>query len=415
MHPSLSFRLLWIGQSLANLGDSLYILAIVTLIYQWTGSATLGALVPVVRLFSQLISGLIAPLLLERFKLLPLLVISQAGQTLLFTGLTLLCILVPSAELTGSIWWLIAAISFFDGWSTPARNALVPRLVSKEQLVKANGLLSTTDQTLLLLGWSLGGMLAAAWGSGNVLWLTVVFFIVSTLSLFFIRDPAQRDINPQPETKNWKVIKDGWQTLFSHPVLKRVTLMDLLEHVAGTVWVGAVILAYVDKVLHESAAWWGFINGSYFAGAILGGILVMAFSKWMEARLIKALFLGSFSMAVLTFAYAGTTTPLIALILCLIMGPPYQAREIAQRTLFQTETSLEQMPKVFAAHNTLTYAVFGIAALGMGYLADLFPVQTVYFISAALCGCAALISLTIKMKEPAPQPSPAGYKQKRAS
>lgn len=326
-----------------------------------------------------------------------------------------MCILAPSAEVIGPIWLFIAAISFFDGWSTPARNALVPRLVAKEQLVKANGLLSTTDQTLLLLGWSLGGMLVAEWGSGQVLWLTVIFFTMSTLSLFFIHDPVQQERNTQQETKNWKVVKEGWKALFFHPILGRVTMMDLLEHAAGTVWVGAIILAYVNKVLHETAAWWGFINGSYFAGAILGGILVMSFSKWMEGRLIKVLFFGSFSMAVLTFAYASTTTPLIALILCLIMGPPYQAREIAQRTLFQTETSLDQMPKVFAAHSTLSYAVFGIAALGMGYLADLLPVQTVYFISAALSGCSALISLTIKRKEPTPQPSPAGYKQKRAS
>lgn len=49
MNQLLSFRLLWISQSIANLGDSLYILAIVTIIYNSTGSAVFAGLFPILR------------------------------------------------------------------------------------------------------------------------------------------------------------------------------------------------------------------------------------------------------------------------------------------------------------------------------------------------------------------------------
>ncbi|MBA4493070.1 MFS transporter [Paenactinomyces guangxiensis] len=415
MKLSLPFRLLWLGQSLANWGDSLYILAVVTLIYQATGSVTLSALVPVFKLFPQLVSGLLAPLLLERFSLRSLLIISQAGQTVLLGSLAVLTVLIPSSSVVHGVLIFIGSIAFFDGWSTPARNALVPRLVEKKLLVKANSLLSTTDQTLMLLGWTCGGMLVAAWGPQPILWLTAAFFAVSTLSLLFIREPAQHEGNMEKNVRNWERIKEGWITLFSHPILKRVTLMDVLEHIAGTVWTGAIILAFVSRVLHKDETWWGFINGSYFAGTILGGLLIMALSKWIEQRLITALFFGSLCMAILTFAFAGTNIPIIALLLCLIMGPPYQAREIAQRTLFQTQTPPEQMPKVYAAHSTMSYAVFGLGVLGMGFLADHYPVQNVYIIAAILSGCSALIALALKRKHPSSEPEPVHYKKKRAS
>ncbi|MDV2683025.1 hypothetical protein RYX56_01410 [Alkalihalophilus lindianensis] len=45
MKHSSSFRFLWLGQSFANLGDVLYIVALITLIYQLTGSATYMALI----------------------------------------------------------------------------------------------------------------------------------------------------------------------------------------------------------------------------------------------------------------------------------------------------------------------------------------------------------------------------------
>ena len=67
MNYSYSFKFLWLGQSLANLADSFYMLAIVTLIYGKTGSAAISAFIPVIRIIAKFISGIISPLFLERF------------------------------------------------------------------------------------------------------------------------------------------------------------------------------------------------------------------------------------------------------------------------------------------------------------------------------------------------------------
>ncbi|TCS94805.1 MFS transporter [Hazenella coriacea] len=389
-----SFRFLWFGQSLANLGDSLYILAIITMIYRLTGSATLSALVPVINLSARLISGVLSPLLFQKFDLVHLLIFSQFGQTL---GLALLSIWLMNFSSLVGLWFLLPLISFLDGWTVPARNSLVPRLVDEKILVKANGILSTTDQVLLLIGWSLGGILVVWLGSIPLLWLTVIFYLISSISLFFIKDPMQTiKSQTKPKQQKWQSIKEGWSILLTHPILKRLALMDVFEYLAGTVWAGAIVLAFVEKVLHQDESWWGWINGAYFAGTILGGLLIIHLSNQLEPHLFKALWIGSLSMAIFTLFFAWNTIPILSLILCVLMGPPYQAREIAERTLLQQHTSMEDMPKVFSAYSTLGYTLFGLGVLIAGWIADHVHVQWVYMGATVLSGISGIIALTLR-------------------
>lgn len=408
-----SFRFLWLGQSLANLGDSLYILAIVTMIYHFTGSATLSAFVPVINLSARLVSGVLSPLLFQRFRLVPLLITSQFGQTI---GLSLLTIWLMNSDSLMGLWLFLPLISFLDGWTIPARNSLVPRLVNEKELVQANGILSTTDQVLMLIGWSLGGFLVVWLGSIPLLWSTVCFYLISSLSLIFIKDPLQTvkiQIEQNQQTK-WQSLKEGWSILLTHPILKRLTFMDVFEYLAGTVWAGAIILAFVENVLHQDESWWGWINGAYFAGTILGGLLMIRLSKQLEPHLFKALWIGSLSMAIFTFFFAWNTIPILSLILCVFMGPPYQAREIAERTLLQKHTSIEEMPKVFSAYSTLGYTLFGLGVLIAGWTVDHFHVQLVYVSAAILSGVSALIALGIRKYNITTQSIPTSEQQTKS-
>lgn len=114
-----SFQFLWIGQTFANFGDSLYILAVVTFVYETFHSATLAAMVPVLRLMAMFVSGATAPLVFQRFPLLKVLTFSQCMQTILLAGFTWLLAL---QEDTVTLWMtglFIVVTSFFDGWTNP--------------------------------------------------------------------------------------------------------------------------------------------------------------------------------------------------------------------------------------------------------------------------------------------------------
>lgn len=381
---------------MANLADAFYMIAIVTFIYGITDSAAISALIPVIRIVAKFISNFFSPLLTERYRLLPLLIASQGSQTLLLI-MFIFSILQWKEEhfLIWIVWLFIILLAFFDGWSNPARNSLVPRLVKKEQLVKANGLLSTSDQTVLLIGWAFGGLLVDLTGSQTVLVLTAICFMISTVSLFWIHDPNNTR-KPSEKRSHMEIMKEGWHLLFSHSLLKRVAMIDFLDYTASSVWIGAITLTYVDKVLHEPHSWWGLLNSGYFLGTMIAGVLVIRYSKYIEKKLISTLFLMSFVAILLKLIFGFVTIPIVSLIAIFLLGFPYQAKGIAKKTMYQLHTSFDTMPKVFSAQYALCLVAYGSSCYLMGWVADHFSVQWVYVIAALATAGSTVVSYSLK-------------------
>lgn len=180
---------------------------------------------------------------------------------------------------------------------------MVPRLVPEEKRVDANSRLAISNQMSLLIGWGIGGWLVETAGSIPILVGTAGLFLISTLSLLFVVDPLQEKLSLSKETAGWESLREGWNLLRSHPLLSRVTTMDVLDNVSNSVWAGAIMLAFVTEFLHEDKTWWGYLNGVYFAGSFLGGILALKWSNHMNRRLHASLVWGETSLSLLIFLF----------------------------------------------------------------------------------------------------------------
>ncbi|MGN7470619.1 MFS transporter [Brevibacillus sp. SAFN-007a] len=393
---SLSFYSLWAGQSLENVAGSFYTIALITLVYHITGSATFAASISLVRVIAKFLSSFLVPLIFDRYPLQRILLFSQAAQMMIVIVLTLLVIFHNNSGTLVVIYVLVFMAGYFDGWAVPSRNALVPRLVQENKLVKANSLLSTSDQSLGLLGWTLGGGMVVYFGEENVLWLTVGLFFLSTLSIIFIKDDSKK-VGKQP--LRWDSVKEGWVAIYRNPKLRLVTIMDIIEGIAGGIWIGAITLVFVKEVLHRGEEWWGYINASYYVGSIIGGLVMMSISKKVQNRLTTSMIIGSFSVCILIFAYSLIAIPLLSLLFVLLMGPFYQVRDIAQRTYFQKHTQNELQPKVFSAQSSLYYAVFSFSVFLMGAITDLLGVRMVYILAGILYLISSILALSSKVKE----------------
>jgi len=78
-----SFYFLWIGQALSNLGDVLYVVALVAVVFDVTGSAAGTALVPFVFSGAEFIGGILAPTVMDRWPLKKVLVSFQGTKTVI--------------------------------------------------------------------------------------------------------------------------------------------------------------------------------------------------------------------------------------------------------------------------------------------------------------------------------------------
>lgn len=194
-------------------------------------------------------------------------------------------------------------------------------------------------------------------------------------------------------------MKEGWIHLWSNSTLRLVTLMDVIEGIAGQIWVGAITLVYVKEILHKGEQWWGYINVSYYIGTIVGGIITIYLAKKIQTNLVLSMATGSFLFSILTLLYGLSSMPLLSLILCIAMGPAYQIRDIAQQTAFQTNIDVSLLPKVYASRNVLLSTVSSISIFIVGAIAEYFGIRMVYIFGAVLiCISAGLSFVLFKTK-----------------
>ncbi|MED1725473.1 MFS transporter [Brevibacillus parabrevis] len=394
------FLFLWAGQTLANLGDIFYIVAFISVVYAVSGSVMYTAFVPVVILSAQSVSGLTAPLLFRRLSLPSMLVLSQALKTCLLAAAAVL--VDRTAGTNGQAIWLLLGlgglIAFMDGWANPARNALVPQLVEREQLIRANGLLATSDQTVHFAGWAAGGLLVAFLGASAVLWGTVAAYVLASLAMLAIKpEKAAPDMTVvEPPQENWLT---GWKAIRDVPLLRQLVALDVVMGVSGAVWIAAILLPYVLEALGRGEEWWGYINAGYLLGSILGGTLLLKYADKMKRQLYRWLLAGVGGAAAMTLLFGSTTYPLAALLFSFALGPFLEIALVSKQTILQQETETPMLPYVLSAKGTIDALVFGLSSLLMGALAQWLGPRAVYLLSAVLLAGAAFFVWRLRQKQ----------------
>ena len=302
--------------------------------------------------------------------------------------------------------WMFGAlmlISMTGGFISPLLQAIMPMLVSANQLVKANSTASIFHQMVQIAGYSFTGMLVLWIGPFYLLGITCLMIVLSYL--FFI--PVfpllkQEDIDRKANKMN--SFKDGWAIIWTNKTIRTLTFMDVCENIAGAVWIGAITLAFVTHDLKESEDWWGFINAAYYTGAIIGGLLAAWMSRFIQKQLLLFMAAGSFIYAVLTILFALNSLPWLALLLCILMGPAYQIRDVSQQTILQTETPVHDLSKVYSAHYVLSSVSVGLSIFFVGVIADAFGARFVYLLGGLfvlVCSGIAILAFMRQKKRAA--------------
>jgi MFS family permease len=277
---------------------------------------------------------------------------------------------------------LICIVSFLDGWASPARNALVPSFVDEKRLVKTNSLLAISDQVVQLISWPIGGILLVSWGARNILWLTLGLYLCSTIFMGFISNVSSS--KQSGKQSRWDVLKEGWRIIWDSKQLRTISFMNILEAFANGVWIAAILFVYVSEALNKGESWWGFINASFFAGMLLGGILIYRFSNILERNLRKTILCSTFTLILITFVFGITSIPLFALFVSFLFGLPQMARDVAETTIIQKSAREELLAKVYSARSTLIFAAFGISSVVMGWVTDEFGVRITFKVATTL-------------------------------
>ncbi|WP_273129171.1 MFS transporter [Bacillus weihaiensis] len=389
-----SFIFLWLGQSFANLGDVFYIVSVISLLYSLTDSAFYTAFVPFSITIARFLGGLFLPLVVNRLKLKFLLIISQGAKTFLLL-LLFLCfstVHFDTSNTVSFVFLLISGIAYLDGWAVPVRQSLVVNLVQKDQLMKTNSFLSITDQVLHFSGWPLGALIVAHFSGMKLLLITLALFAMSVFFMMFISVQEKKRIHSS-EDHGDSMLK-GWRALWTKPSLRLATFLEILDTLASVVWIAAILYVYVDETLHKSEAWWGYINSSFFAGLLIGGLICLKNKQLLSLFPQRILFLSSITIAIFTILFGFTSNEWIALGCSVAVGVFSQFHLILITTIFQIETDEELIPNVFSARDAVMTGLFGVGTLFYGVLADWLPIVYAFVLSVCFLCLYSLLVVT---------------------
>lgn len=387
-----SFHFLWIGQACANSGDVFYIIGIISLIYQLTGSAFYTALLPFTITLARFFGSFVAPWVLDRMLLKHVLVGSQGVKTVLLMITTFLFI---SDYITATtvlfIFPLVSFIAFLDGWAVPARQALIVKILDRKQLLKGNSFLSVIDQIINLGCWPLGAIITSLVGGQGLLLVTGILFAISTFLMLFIVD-NKRNFSSPTQSKSGSFL-DGWRMIWSTPSIRSIAMIDVLESLASVVWIAAILYIYVEEILQKPEAWWGYINSTFFAGLLVGGFITLKCQRLFATHVHKIMLISSILISLLTILFGFTSIGSVALILSAAVGMFSQFKLILSTTIYQTVATEHVLAKVFSARDAILTGSFAVGTLLFGIMADFFHVTLLFIISAAFIFVSSIIIL----------------------
>ncbi|WP_214802500.1 MFS transporter [Exiguobacterium sp. s194] len=362
-----SFYLLLVSQWLANIGDVLYIVALIALLYQQTGSALAAASFPIAVTIGMTVSGLFFARVLSRFTL---------GQTLLVTQLL-------KTTLLGAVIWsesilvlgLVVLIAFLDGFARPVQASFIPRLTTNRQ--QANSLVQGSNQFIQLAMWPLGTMVVASFSSAIALTVALMLFMLSTLvTLRFVRS-LDRDVTVEDGESDIS-LRDSLAIVRTVPHARLITVFVTFESFVSTLWISALLLVYLERHLNIDTGWWGSMNASFLISMILASAYLYRAQRSSSLGISSLLSVGA------ALLFGVTSHIAFALIALAVQGYATQLRIIQTNTVLQETSPVSQLPYVYSVQQTAYTLAFSIGSLTFGMLADGLPIAIVYLIGAAL-------------------------------
>lgn len=306
---SRDYVLLWSGQAISSIGTGVSQFALPLFILIVTKSPALAGFIAATRAFPYFIFTLPAGALVDRWNRKHVMIVCDAGRALCLVSIPL-ALLLGSLTLVQLV--LVALLEgtlyvFFDQAST----ACLPNVVSQEQLPAATGQFLAIDSMTTLVGSPLGGLL---YGIGQL--FPFVFdacsYVVSVLSLLFMKTPFQQEREQQATSSLVKEIVDGLRWLWNHPVLRAIAILTSgINFIFPTCTLLVMQLALQQ---HTSS----FIIGLLFTvggiGALVGALLSSVLSRRYSVGLLLKAVCWALVVAWLLLAVA---SPLVFLALSL--------------------------------------------------------------------------------------------------
>lgn len=262
-----NFRNLWLSGVITGLGSFATYVSMPYQIADITGSYVAVGLLGVTEIIPIIVFGLWGGVIADRFDRRNVVVLTEIIM-LALTGVLLANALAPSPQ-TWVIYLVSGLFAAADGIQRPSLDAMLPRVVSPEQLPAASALRALRGNIAHIAGPALGGILIAVGGVALAYSFDMVSFVASVYFLMkVVRLPSQRDAFEKP----------------LHELKLALSYLRTRRDIIGTYLADTIAMvctfpfALFPFIVDEYNAPWAL--GFLYSSLALGSLLATATSGW---------------------------------------------------------------------------------------------------------------------------------------
>ena len=345
----------------------------------WVAAFTICAYLP------QFLISFFAGVWADRYSHKKLILLSDG---IIAIATLILFVAIPMISMDNLLLSSLLAVSIIRaigaGVQMPAVNAVIPRLVPEEHLMKYNGMNATMQSIVQFISPAVAGMVLSLGTFRAALFIDILTALLGMSLLSCVLLPKQEATHETVSVLS--EIKAGISYLFSDKmignVLKLYGLFILLCVPAGFM---AALL--VSRVYGEAYWYLSAVELVGFAGMMLGGVLMGVWGGFQSR--VKTLAVGLLILSIMTIGMGLSPYFLLYLVMMFVYSIALTMIQTATTTIIQENAESSMLGRVFGVMGAMYSGFLPIGMAIFGPLADMIPLQWI------MVGCGIALGFLI--------------------
>lgn len=340
------------AQAISQLGDWIHWVTILSFVYESTRSGIAMASVSVALTVTRIATAPFAGVIADRYDR-KMIMISTDFLQAVFVSLFLFDVVLKSMQ---ALLLIVVCVSILSSVYEPTKRCVVPMIMKKEEILKANSLMQTVMNALWVFGPVAGGGLIALFGfKCGFLFNALTFLISGLLTVGIQLRPLQEESREQPEKNFMKELKTGLKYIRWNHIVFTLFASAFIQMLGG----GSVnaLMAALPNDVYKFSTRIGYALLLSFTGTgwVLGSFFLFGYAKKMQ-RLDRKLwfwFITGICSGLTIVLVVNTPLFFIGCMIWFFHGVFNCVRDVIETTVVQETVSDEVMGRVFSVQGLL--------------------------------------------------------------
>jgi DHA3 family macrolide efflux protein-like MFS transporter len=379
-----------VGQTITTFGSLLVQYALLWHLTLTTKSGVVLALAAVFGFLPQAIVSIFAGVWADRVNRKLMIIVSDS--TIALATLVLAFFMLSGVDDLWLVFLVMAVRSVGAGIQMPAISALIPQIVPTDKLMRVNGINSSVQSSLLIIGPVAAAGIYSTFSLAAILFVDVVTAVIGLSLLATIAVPTLSRAASNDKPSYFTDLKEGLNYIFSHDLVRWVMV---IYSIVFLLVVAPSNLSPLMLVRTFGSDVWllTILELSFGIGMVAGGALMAIFASKMD-RL--GMMVGtSILFGVLAVVMGFTTNLILFYSLFFLIGLAVPAFSTSSMTLLQETVEPERQGRVFGFVGIVMAVAMPVGMAVLGPLADIVSVEILLIATGAITVLIAVVAVLL--------------------